>query len=131
MVFALGRLTHTLFSHLTAIFGDHNLIAIELPVEQNDQVEPLQEDLHPKSDGTDPACTINVVKPTITDIDRKAAQGRELAESAYRVEPESCEPMDAMNKSEMPIIVSNELGDANGIGDQADGSNSQMDGSKG
>ncbi|KIM58242.1 hypothetical protein SCLCIDRAFT_28269 [Scleroderma citrinum Foug A] len=116
------ELTHTLFSHLAAIFGDHNLIAIKPPVEWSDQVEPLQEDSHPKSDGTDSACTVNTVEPTITDIDRKAVQGGELAESAYRVESESCEPTDALNESEALIIVSNELGDANGIGDQADGS---------
>ena len=60
----------------------------------------------------------------IVDINRKAVQGREPAESAYRVEPESCKPTDALNESETLVIVSNELGDANGVGDQVEGSNS-------
>ena len=125
------ELAHTLFSHLAAIFGNHNPIAIEPPAERSDQVEPLQEDSHLKSDGTDSARTVNTVEPTIADVDRKAVQGGEPAESAYRVEPESRKPMDALNESETLVIVSNELGDANGIGDQAEGSNSRMDGSKG
>ena len=116
------ELAHTLFSHLAAMFGNHNPIAIEPPAEQSNQVEPLQEDLHPKSDSTDSAHTVNMVEPTIMNINKKAAQGRELAESTYRVEPENCKPMDALNKSEALIIISNELSDANGIGDQADGS---------
>ncbi|KIM58932.1 hypothetical protein SCLCIDRAFT_27638 [Scleroderma citrinum Foug A] len=45
------KLAHTLFSHLAAIFGNHNPIAIEPPVEQSHQVEPLHEDSHPKLDG--------------------------------------------------------------------------------
>ena len=49
------ELTHTLFSHLAAIFGDHEPIALKPPAEQNDQDEPLQEDLHLKSDGADSA----------------------------------------------------------------------------
>ena len=125
------ELAHTLFSHLTAIFGDPNPIAIEPPMERSDQVEPLQEDSHLKSDSTDSARTVNTVKPTVADIDRKAVQGREPVESAYRVEPESRKPTDALNESETLIIVSNKLGDANGVGDQAEGSNSRMDGLKG
>ena len=37
------KLPHTLFSHLTAIFGDHNPIAIEPPVEWSHQDKPLCE----------------------------------------------------------------------------------------
>ena len=56
------ELPHTLFSHLTAIFGDHNPIAIKPPVERSHQDEPLRKDLHPKSDGTYSACTTDIVK---------------------------------------------------------------------
>jgi len=35
------ELAHTLFSHLAAIFGDNEPIAIELPVEWSDKDEPL------------------------------------------------------------------------------------------
>jgi len=50
------ELTHTLFSHLAAIFGDHEPIAIELPAEQSNEDEPLPEDSHSKSDSADSAC---------------------------------------------------------------------------
>ena len=56
------ELPHTLFSHLTAIFGDHNPIAIEPPVEQSHQDEPLHEDSHPKSDGAYSAHTAEIVE---------------------------------------------------------------------
>ena len=56
------ELAHTLFSHLAAIFGNHNPIAIELPAERSHQVEPLHEDLHPKSDGAYSACTAEIVE---------------------------------------------------------------------
>ena len=36
-----NELAHTLYSHLAAIFGDHEPIAIEPPAEQSDQDEPL------------------------------------------------------------------------------------------
>ena len=54
------KLAHTLFSHLTAIFGDHDPIAIELPVEWSHQDEPLCEDSHPKLDGAYSACTTEI-----------------------------------------------------------------------
>ena len=56
------ELAHTLFSHLAAIFGDHEPIAIEPPVEWNHQDEPLHEDSHPKSDSTYSACTTEIVE---------------------------------------------------------------------
>ena len=56
------ELAHTLFSHLAAIFGNHNPIAIEPPVEWSHQVEPLCKDSHPKSDGAYSACTAEVVE---------------------------------------------------------------------
>ena len=56
------KLAHTLFSHLAAIFGDHEPIAIELPVEQSHQVKPLCEDLHPKSDSAYSVCTAEIVE---------------------------------------------------------------------
>ncbi|KIM56393.1 hypothetical protein SCLCIDRAFT_29627 [Scleroderma citrinum Foug A] len=56
------ELPHTLFSHLTAIFGDHKPIAIEPPAEQSHQDKSLHEDLHPKSDGAYSACTAEIVK---------------------------------------------------------------------
>ena len=54
------ELAHTLFSHLAAIFGDHNPIAIEPPVEQSHQVKPLHEDSHPKLDGAYSARTAEI-----------------------------------------------------------------------
>jgi len=36
-----NELAHTLFSHLAAIFGNHEPIAIETPAERSDQDEPL------------------------------------------------------------------------------------------
>jgi len=56
------ELAHTLFSHLAAIFGDLEPIAIEPPAEQSDQDEPLCEDSHPKSDGAYSARTAAIVK---------------------------------------------------------------------
>jgi len=56
------ELAHTLFSHLAAIFGDFEPIAIKLPVERSDQDEPLREDSHLKSDGADSARTANTVE---------------------------------------------------------------------
>jgi len=56
------ELAHTLFSHLAAIFGDFEPIAIELPAERSDQDEPLREDSHLKSDGADSARTANTVE---------------------------------------------------------------------
>jgi len=56
------ELAHTLFSHLAAIFGDLEPIAIELPAEWSDEDEPLREDSHSKSDGADSARTANIVK---------------------------------------------------------------------
>jgi len=56
------ELAHTLFSHLAAIFGDHEPIAIEMPVERSDQDKPLQEDSHSKLDGAESACTTEIVK---------------------------------------------------------------------
>jgi len=56
------ELAHTLFSHLAAIFGDHEPIAIEPPAERSDQDEPLREDFHLKSDSTDSARTTEIVE---------------------------------------------------------------------
>ncbi|KIM63732.1 hypothetical protein SCLCIDRAFT_23916 [Scleroderma citrinum Foug A] len=56
------ELTHTLFSHLAAIFGDHDPIAIEPPAEWSHQVKPLHKDLHPKSDSTYSVHTAEIVK---------------------------------------------------------------------
>jgi len=56
------ELTHTLYSHLAAIFGDHIPIALELPAEQSDQDKPLCKDSHPKSDGAYSACTMAIVE---------------------------------------------------------------------
>ena len=56
------KLTHTLFSHLAAIFGDHNPIAIKPRVEWSHQVEPLHEDSHPKSVSAYSACTAEIVE---------------------------------------------------------------------
>ena len=53
---------HTLYSHLAAIFGNHEPIAIEPPAEQIDQDEPLREDSHSKSDGADSARTADTVE---------------------------------------------------------------------
>ena len=54
------ELPHTLFSHLAAIFGNHEPIAIEPPAEWNHQDEPLREDSHPKSDGAYSAHTAEI-----------------------------------------------------------------------
>jgi len=56
------ELAHTLFSHLAAIFGDHEPIAIEPPAERSDQDEPLCEDSHPKSDSAYSARTAYIVE---------------------------------------------------------------------
>jgi len=56
------ELAHTLFSHLAAIFGDIEPIAIELPAERSNQDEPLCEDSHPKSDGAYSARTTAIVE---------------------------------------------------------------------
>jgi len=56
------ELAHTLFSHLAAIFGDLEPIALETPAEWSDHDEPLCEDSHSKSDGTDSARTANIVE---------------------------------------------------------------------
>ena len=56
------ELTHTLYSHLAAIFGDHEPIAIEPPAEWSDQDEPLREDSHLKSDGAYSAHTAAIVE---------------------------------------------------------------------
>ena len=56
------ELAHTLFSHLAAIFGNHNPIAIEPPAERSHQDEPLREDSHPKSDGAYSARTTEIIK---------------------------------------------------------------------
>ena len=131
------ELTHTLFSHLTAIFGNHNPIAIEPPVERSHPVEPLREDSHPKLDSTDSACTTNMVEPTITDINGKAVLDGEPVERAYRVELESCEgvePMDGPNKSEEPddgSIPCVCLGDASWHACDPNGRRSRTDGSSG
>ena len=143
------ELAHTLFSHLAAIFGDHDPIAIEPSVEWSHPVEPLQEDSHPKSDGADSARTANTVESTIADVDGKAALGGESAERAYRVDLESREngidhgvgPADVPNKSETPDggnIPCVCLGDAswhacdpNGRRSRTDGSSGQADGSRG
>ena len=60
--FVHHELTHTLFSHLAAIFGDHKPIAIEPPVEWSHQDEPLCKDSHPKSDSAYSACTAEIVE---------------------------------------------------------------------
>ena len=65
------ELAHTLFSHLTAIFGDHKPIAIKPPVERSHQVEPLCEDSHPKSDGAYSACTTEIIEGN--DVERASA----------------------------------------------------------
>jgi len=56
------ELAHTFYSHLAAIFGDHEPIAIDLPAERSDQDEPLREDLHSKSDGAYSARTADIVE---------------------------------------------------------------------
>ena len=56
------ELAHTLYSHLAAIFGDHEPIAIELPAEQINQDKPLREDSHSKLDGADSAHTTDTVE---------------------------------------------------------------------
>ena len=56
------ELPHTLFSHLAAIFGNHEPIAIELPAEWSHQDEPLRKDSHPKLDGAYSAHTTEIVK---------------------------------------------------------------------
>ena len=56
------KLPHTLFSHLAAIFGNHNPIAIEPPAERSHQDEPLCKDSHPKSDGAYSARTTEIIK---------------------------------------------------------------------
>ena len=43
-------------------FLNHNPIAIKPPAERSDQVEPLREDSHPKSDGDDSARTAKIVE---------------------------------------------------------------------
>jgi len=65
------ELAHTLYSHLTAIFGDLEPIAIEPPAERSDQDEPLREDSHSKSDGADSARTANTVEGK--DVERAGA----------------------------------------------------------
>ncbi|KIM69160.1 hypothetical protein SCLCIDRAFT_19783 [Scleroderma citrinum Foug A] len=49
-------------NHLAAIFGNHNPIAIEPPVERSHQVEPFREDSHPKSDGAYSVRTTEIVE---------------------------------------------------------------------
>ena len=68
------ELAHTLYSHLAAIFGDHEPIAIEPPAEQSDEDEPLREDSHSKSDGADSARTTNTVEGK--DVERAGAATR-------------------------------------------------------
>jgi len=64
------ELAHTLYSHLAAIFGDNEPIAIELPAECSDEDEPLREDSH-QSDGADSARTATIVKGK--DVERAGA----------------------------------------------------------
>jgi len=59
------ELTHTLFSHLAAIFGNLEPIALETPAEWSDHDEPLCEDSHSKSDSADSAHTANTVEGTL------------------------------------------------------------------
>jgi len=68
------ELAHTLYSHLAAIFGDHEPIAIEPPAEQSDEDEPLREDSHSKSDGADSARTAEIVEGK--DIEGAGAAAR-------------------------------------------------------
>jgi len=56
------ELAHSLFSHLAAIFGDHEPIALKPPAEWSDENEPLCEDSHPKSDSTYSARTAAIVE---------------------------------------------------------------------
>ena len=72
------ELAHTLFSHLAAIFGNLEPIAIELPAERSDQDEPLREDSHFKSDGADSACTADIVEGK--DVEAAGAVGGESLE---------------------------------------------------
>jgi len=67
------ELAHTLYSHLAAIFGDHEPIAIEPPAERSDQDEPLCEDSHSKSDGADSARTANIVEGKDVELQAGAA----------------------------------------------------------
>ncbi|KIM59480.1 hypothetical protein SCLCIDRAFT_27301 [Scleroderma citrinum Foug A] len=56
------NVSNAVANHLAAIFGDHNPIAIELPVERSHQDEPLCEDSHPKSDGAYSVRTADIVE---------------------------------------------------------------------
>jgi hypothetical protein len=71
------ELAHTLFSHLAAIFGDHEPIAIDLPAERSNQDEPLREDSHPKSDGADSARTADTVEGTSAAAELKTTEIRD------------------------------------------------------
>jgi len=66
-----AELAHTLFSHLAAIFGDHEPIALKTPVEWSDHNSPLCEDLHSKSDSADSVRTVNTVEGK--DVERAGA----------------------------------------------------------
>jgi len=68
-----AELAHTLFSHLAAIFGDHEPIALEPPAEQSDKDKPLREDSHSKSDSADSARTANIVEGKDVELQAGAA----------------------------------------------------------
>ena len=72
------ELAHTLFSHLAAIFGNLEPIALETPAEWSDHDEPLCEDSHSKSDGADSARTVITVKGK--DVERAGAAAENLIE---------------------------------------------------
>ena len=74
------ELAHTLYSHLAAIFGDNEPIAIKLPAEWSDQDEPLREDSHSKSDGADSACTTDIEEK---DVKRAGAAAENPEEPPY------------------------------------------------
>jgi len=70
------ELAHTLFSHLAAIFGNLEPIALETPVEWSDHDEPLCEDSHSKLDGADSARTAITVKGK--DVEQAGAAAENL-----------------------------------------------------
>ena len=75
------ELAHTLFSHLAAIFGHLEPIAIETPAEQSNQDEPLREDSHLKLDGADSVHTADTVEGK--DVEGASAAAENPEELPY------------------------------------------------
>ena len=91
------ELAHTLYSHLAAIFGNLEPIAIKLPAEWSDKDEPLWEDLHSKLDGTDSVHTAHIVKGK--DVELQASTATENPEEPPHA-PDGLSSLDRSQETE-------------------------------